>query len=82
MRYANPFMNAIMTPPSQEIPNYDNTAIGMSSMRVIKDTSGLGGGVPNDGGFWNISVSTVAISAIVISALAFMALCVVSMSRR
>lgn len=82
MRYVHPYMNLVMTPPSQGAPKYESTAVGMSSMGIVKDT-GLGE-LPStsEGSIWNMSVSTIAISALVISALAFMALCVVSISRR
>ena len=82
MRYNNPYMNLVMTPPAQESVYYPKGS-EQSGMKLIKE-SGLGEVAMGGGGetIWGMSVSTVAISAIVISALAFMALCVVSMSRR
>ena len=90
MRYKDPYMNMIMTPPAQEFYPQESE---QSSMRMVKG-NGLGGvgigevvgtgevGIGSGDTLWGMSVSTVAITAIVISAIAFMALCVVSMSRR
>lgn len=81
MRYQDPFMNFVMTPPSREEAVVESPAVGMSSMRIVKE-NGLGEVQSEGGGGWNISITTVAISALVISAIAFMALCVVSMSKK
>ena len=83
MKYINPYMNQVMTPPMRDTPEYDAYTPSMSTMRIVPEVSkGLGQVQAEEGGFLNMSISTIAISALVISALAFMALCVVSMSGR
>ncbi len=86
MRYVNPYMDMVMTPPTRDQVEYNQQIPNMSTMRIVPEVSkGLGdvpGEVSMGGGGWSLSVSTIAISALVISALAFMALCVVSMSKR
>ena len=78
MRYQEPFMKFVMTPPQQEQAKYDMYAPQVSTMRVVSNacTSGLGdvpigssSGESNNNSSWIMPVVIIVVSAMALMTL-------------
>lgn len=78
MRYQEPFMNFVMTPPRQEQAKYDMYEPSVSTMRIISNnqkSAGLGEVIPMSvGGSSEQNTWVMPVVIIVVSAMALMTL--------